>query len=71
MTLLQTINVAFLINVAKFQFHCKVFEDNNNCVSLATKQKFSPRAKHNALKYHHFRKYVQDNIVEILSIDTP
>ena len=70
MTLLQEVNAIFSINMPKPKFHCKVFEDNNSCISLATQQKFSPRTKHIALKYHHFRQYVRDNIVEILPIDT-
>ena len=70
MTLLKEINIIFPINTKKAQFHCKVFEDNNSCISLATSEKFSPRTKHIALKYHHFRRFVIDNIVEILPIDT-
>ena len=40
-------------------------------VSLCLHQKKnSPRKKHIALKYHRFRRFVIDNIVEILPIDT-
>ena len=46
MHLLQEINKVFSINTSKAKFHCKVFEDNNSCISLATSEKFSPRTKH-------------------------
>ena len=70
MTLLQEINGIFPINTKKAQFHCKVFEDNNRCISLATSENFSPRTKHIALKYHHFRRFVTDKLIEIFPIDT-
>ena len=50
--------------------HCKIWEDNNGCISLATQQKFSPRTKHIAIKYHHFREKVEKGIVSIHPIDT-
>jgi hypothetical protein len=37
---------------------------------LATEQKYRPRTKHIALKYHHFRSFVKDKKVTILPIDT-
>ena len=70
MTLLQEIDKIFSINTNKARFHCKVFEDNNSCISLAKSEKFSPRTKHIALKYHHFRRFILDNTVEIFPIDT-
>ena len=50
--------------------HCKVWEDNNGCISLATQQKFSPRTKHIAVKYHHFREKVNDGTITVNAIDT-
>lgn len=47
-----------------------MFEDNNSCIALATSEKFSPRTKHIALKYHHFRTFVLNNVIEIFPIDT-
>ena len=70
MTLLQEIDKIFPINTQKAEFHCKVFEDNNSCISLATSEKFSPRTKHIALKYHHFRRFVTEKLIVILPIDT-
>lgn len=70
MILLKEINEIFPIGTKKPIFHCKVFEDDNSCISIAKSQKFSPRTKHIALKYHHFRRFVKDNIIDILPIDT-
>ena len=36
-------------------FKCKVYEDNTACISIAESEKFTPRTKHIALKYHWFR----------------
>ena len=49
---------------------CKVFEDNESCISIANSGKFSPRTRHIAIKYHHFRQYVKKGIIKILPIDT-
>jgi hypothetical protein len=38
--------------------HSTVFEDNNGALSLATSPKISPRTKHIAVKYHHFRSKI-------------
>ena len=67
---LKEINAVFPLNLKEPKFHCKVFEDNNSCISLATVQKSSPRTKHLVLKYHHFRRFVKDKTLEIFSIDT-
>ena len=49
---------------------CKVFEDNESCISIANSGKFSPRTRHIAIKYHHFRQYVKKGIIKIFPIDT-
>ena len=49
---------------------CKVFEDNNGALELATKPKFRPRTKHIAIKYHHSRGSVKSGAIEVLPIDT-
>ena len=49
---------------------CKVFEDNESCIAIAKSGKFSPRTRHIAIKYHHFREYVKKGIIQIHSIDT-
>ena len=54
----------------KPEFRCKVFEDNNSCIRVAKSSKFTPRTKHIAIKYHHFRKHVADKPISILPVDT-
>ena len=56
--------------VDKPQILCRLFEDNNGALLLATEQKYRPRTKHISLKYHHFRSFVKDKKVNILPIDT-
>jgi hypothetical protein len=51
--------------------HSTVFEDNNGALSLATSPKISPRTKHIAVKYHHFRSKIgADKGILIQRIDT-
>ena len=68
--LLTEINCIFPIYCPTPKIKCKIFEDNESCIALAKSQKFSPRTRHIAIKYHHFRHYVDKKIVDILSIDT-
>ena len=37
---------------------------------LQNRKKYTPRTKHIALKYHHFRRYVHDGTLKIQVIDT-
>ena len=48
---------------------CTVWEDNESCTTVAKIPKFTPRVKHIAIKYHHFRKFVSDGTITIKSID--
>jgi hypothetical protein len=51
--------------------HSTVFEDNNGALSLATSPKISPRTKHIAVKYHHFRSKIgSDKGIIIQRVDT-
>ena len=68
--LLEQIDKIFPIGIATPQIHCKVWEDNESCISIAKNQKFSPRTKHIAIKFHHFRQHVKDGRISIHSIDT-
>ena len=52
------------------EVYCKVFEDNESCIKMTKSEKFTPRTKHIALKYHHFRSFVDDNTIRILPIST-
>ena len=68
--LMAEIDKVFKLDCPKPKVFCKVFEDNKSCIAMATNRKFSPRTKHIAIKYHHFRKYVDLGVIEINSINT-
>ena len=55
MTVMDELNEVFPLLMETPKFYCKVWEDNQSCIAMATSQKFTPRTKHIALKYHHFR----------------
>ena len=59
MTLMLEINKVFPLHIDLPNFYCRVWEDNQSCIAMTQKQKFSPRTKHIALKYHHFREFVK------------
>ncbi len=69
-TLLKEVTQFMNILVETPLIHCKVYEDNNACISMAHGTKFSPRTKHIALKYHHFRAAIQNKTVRVLPIHT-
>ena len=52
------------------KFFCTVWEDNRSYIRVAESPKFTPRTKHIALKYHHFRQFVLNKTVRIKPIDT-
>jgi hypothetical protein len=62
MTLMEEINEVFPLHIDKPNFLCKVFEDNQSCIKMAVAPKFTPRTKHIALKYHHFKAHVGTKI---------
>ena len=70
MNLITEISCIFDIYMPKPEVHCKVFEDNRSAVTIAEANKFTPRTKHIALKYHHFRRYVKEKIIQIYPIGT-
>jgi hypothetical protein len=49
---------------------CKLFEDNSGALELANVPKIRPRTKHINAKYHHFRQYVTDKIIQVLKVST-
>jgi hypothetical protein len=53
------------------KIHSTVFEDNAGALSLATAPKMTPRTKHKAVTYHHFRTHVgKEKGIEITKIET-
>ena len=69
MQLMQEINDVFPLLKIKPKVHCNVYEDNESCIAMAKNRKFSPRTKHIAIKYHHFRSHLGKDIT-LHSIDT-
>ena len=49
---------------------CKLFEDNRSCIVVAESARLTPRTKHIAIKYHHFREFVKSGQVKICPIST-
>ena len=59
MNFLEEINKTFPILLGAPNFICTVHKDNQYYIKMAKSPKFSPRTKHIALKYHHFRSFVK------------
>ena len=70
MGLMKEISGTFGLIPRKPVFKCTVLEDNNSCITVATSPKFTPRTKHIAIKYHHFRSFVANGSIVINPIDT-
>ena len=70
MGLMKEIAELFGLLTSKPVFKCTVWEDNNSCITVATAPKFTPRTKHIAIKYHHFRSFVSNGSIVINPIDT-
>ena len=68
--LMKEISGTFGMIPRKPVFNCTVWEDNNSCITVANSPKFTPRTKHIAIKYHHFRSFVADGSIVIKPIDT-
>lgn len=62
LTMMEEIDAVFPLHIGKPDFFCRVWEDNQSCIVMATSQKFTPRTKHIALKYHHFKSFVDTKI---------
>ena len=68
--LMREMNVIFPLYLPKPKFVLKVCADNQSCIAMTNNPKFTPRTKHIAIKYHHFRKHVKsqsnpDGFIEI------
>ena len=61
--------VLFVPDIPPF-VKCKVFEDTTSCIKVVTAPSMTPRTKHIALNYHHFRSFVKSGQIEIFSIGT-
>ena len=69
--LLREMNEICPLCLPQPKFIIKVREDNQSCIAIAENPKFTPRTKHIAIKYHHFRKHVitQANLDGFISLE--
>ncbi len=65
MTLMKELHTIFPVHINKPNFFCKVHEDNQSTIKMATSDKFTPQTKHIALKYHHFCSHLKNEHIEI------
>ena len=70
LNLVREIGHLLPVHPAKPKVICTTWEDNRSCIRVAESPKFTPRTKHIALKYHHFRQFVHDGTIVIKPIDT-
>jgi len=68
MNLMREISDYLTIKYEKPIISCKVFEDNESAIKVAKAPIMTPRTKHIALEYHHFRDYITKGLIEILPI---
>ena len=71
----STFSFIFKLHIPKLKCILKVHEDNQSCIAMANNPKFTPRAKHIAIKYYHFWKHVKiqsnkDGFIEIVYCST-
>ena len=70
MALMKEVSFLFDIHLPNPEVFCKIFKDNQSCIAVVESNKFLPRTKHIAIKYHHLRGFAQNNIIQICYIDT-
>jgi len=70
MNLINEISTHIKIETIKPTVKCKLFEDNESCNKIAKAPILTPRTKHIALEYHHFRSYVDQRLILLESMWT-
>ena len=68
--LLEVLTVLKLPTDFDATVNCRVFEDNNGALLLATKQRITNRTKYFLVKWHFFWSHVRDGSIHIQKIDT-
>jgi hypothetical protein len=63
-------NRGFPINPDVPIIRCKVFEDNQSCIEIATNHRTRPRTKHLSIRLHHFRSFVVNKLISIQHVNT-
>ena len=64
----QEVNLGLFATVMQLSLSSQTVQ--RNIGSLVNIPKFTPRTKHIAIKYHHFRRFVSDGAIITNSIDT-
>ena len=70
MELVKKFSFVFYTHLPNPEVFCKVFKDNQSCISVAESNKLSPRTKHIAINYHHPQSSLQKKVIQICYIDT-
>jgi hypothetical protein len=60
----------FRLNTSTPVVRCKVFEDNQSCIEIATNHRTRPRTKHLSVRLHHFRSHIVAKTITIQHIST-
>ena len=55
----------FNINIPNPERFCKVFQNNQTCISVDQSNKFLPPKKNISIKYQYFRFFLQKNFIRI------
>ena len=58
------------VDMTNVVVYSTAFEDNNGALILATTKKMTPRSKHIAIKYHHFKQAVFNGFVKIVKVNS-
>ena len=67
---LSDITNAFGLEDVTAHAHSTVFEDNNGALQLANTGNLTPRTKHIALRYHHFRSEVDSGNIVVKHVES-
>jgi hypothetical protein len=65
MTLMKELHIIVPVHITKPNFFCKVHENNQFTIKMATSDIFTLQTKHIALKYHHLCSHVKNGHIEI------
>ena len=69
--LIEVVEALQLSTTLRASIHCRVFEDNNGALLLATNQRITSRTKYMHVKWHFFWSHVNENDdIEIVKIST-
>jgi hypothetical protein len=68
--LLELIDGLQLPDTLSSPVKCRVFEDNNGALLLATNQQITNRTQYFQVKWHFFWSHVHDGAIEIIRVDT-